>query len=43
LCGLNGVTNPSFLQHRLPDGTIDLRTNPGSQAFQMQLGARFQF
>ncbi len=43
LCGLNGVQNPNFLQIRQANGQISLLTNPGSQAFQMQLGARFQF
>lgn len=49
LCGLNGITNQNFLQVRRPTGSLagqfflapDL--NPGSQVFQMQLGARFQF
>lgn len=49
LCGLNGVQNINFLQIREQNptsvnlGKINLLTNPGSQAFQMQLGARFQF
>jgi hypothetical protein len=43
LCGLNGITNPSFLQIRDAAGNIDTRTVPGSQVFQVQLGARFQF
>jgi hypothetical protein len=45
LCGLNGVTNPNFL--RITDVNSGLllvnNTNPGSQVFQMQLGARFEF
>lgn len=49
LCGLSGVQNVNFLQIREQNsasvnfGKINLLTNPGSQAFQMQLGARFQF
>lgn len=45
LCGLQGVTNSAFLQVRDPaTGNILVNnTNPGSQVFQMQLGARFQF
>ena len=49
LCGLNGVTNVNFLQIREQNpsspnfGNINLTTNPGSQVFQVQLGARFQF
>jgi hypothetical protein len=48
-CGLDGITNPNFLQirERRPDninfGKIIVANNPGSQVFQMQLGARFQF
>lgn len=48
-CGLDGITNPNFLQVReqRPDninfGKIIVANNPGSQVFQMQLGARFQF
>jgi hypothetical protein len=45
LCGTRGITNPNFL--RITDATSGLllvnNTNPGSQVFQMQLGARFQF
>jgi hypothetical protein len=45
LCGLNGVTNLNFL--RTTDANTGAilvnNTNPGSQVFQMQLGARFQF
>jgi hypothetical protein len=46
---LDGITNPNFLQirERRPDninfGKIIVANNPGSQVFQMQLGARFQF
>lgn len=47
LCGLTGTNNPNFLQVREQTGTnagnINLSTNPGSQVFQVQLGARFQF
>jgi hypothetical protein len=45
LCGLQGVTNSQFfLQVRDAAGNILVNnTNPGSQVFQMQLGARFQF
>jgi outer membrane receptor for ferrienterochelin and colicin len=50
LCGSNGVpTNINFLQIREQNptssnfGKINLSTNPGTQAFQIQLGARFQF
>ena len=45
LCGNNGITNPVFLQVRDRNtGAILINnTNPGSQVFQMQLGARFQF
>lgn len=47
LCGLQGITNPNFLQVLNQTGSragqINLETNPGSQVFQVQLGARFQF
>jgi outer membrane receptor for ferrienterochelin and colicin len=49
LCGLNGITNFNFLQIRESTpgnanfGNINLTTVPGSQVFQIQLGARFQF
>jgi len=49
LCGFDGVTNVNFLQIREQNptninfGKINLTTNPGSQVFQVQLGARFQF
>ena len=45
LCGLNGVTNANFLRTTDPvTGAILVNnTNPGSQVFQMQVGARFQF
>lgn len=44
LCGLNGVANSAFLRTRDANGAILTNaTNPGSQVFQMQLGARFQF
>jgi hypothetical protein len=42
-CGFNGATNPLFLQVRDANGNLLLNNNPGSQVFQMQLGARFQF
>ncbi len=46
LCGSGGSPlNPNFLQIRDPStGAILINNvNPGSQVFQMQLGARFQF
>ncbi len=48
-CGLNGIGNINFLQVRQQNptsstfGQINLVNNPGSQVFQMQLGARFNF
>lgn len=48
-CGLDGITNINFLQVRQQNpssstfGEIITSNNPGSQVFQMQLGARFQF
>lgn len=42
-CGLNGVTNPNFLQLRDSNGTLFTSNFPASQVFQMQLGARFYF
>ncbi len=48
-CGLDGATNINFLQIRDQNpasanfGKLLLNNNPGSQVFQMQLGARFQF
>ena len=48
-CGLDGVTNPNFLQirERRPGnpnfGKINLLNSPGSQPFQVQIGARFYF
>jgi Carboxypeptidase regulatory-like domain len=53
-CGLDGITNSTFLQiidqrqivNNVANpayGKINLGNNPGSQVFQMQLGARFQF
>lgn len=48
-CGLNGITNVNFLQIREQNpasanfGKINLATNPNSQVFQVQLGARFLF
>lgn len=48
LCGLNGIANPNFMETRLLTGPFTgqlnvANVNPGSQVFQMQLGARFQF
>ncbi len=49
LCGFDGITNINFLQIREQNptssnfGNINLDTRPGSQVFQVQLGARFQF
>lgn len=48
-CGLDGITNINFAQVRQQNtlsSTFDqiiISNNPGSQVFQMQLGARFQF
>jgi hypothetical protein len=48
-CGLDGITNVNFLQVReqrvgnVNQGKIIIANSPGSQVFQMQLGARFQF
>lgn len=42
-CGLNGPTNPNFLQLRKANGQINLLNTPGSQPFQVQLGARLNF
>jgi Carboxypeptidase regulatory-like domain len=49
-CGLSGITNINFLNliqqttTATNFGKLNLAgTNPGSQVFQMQLGARFQF
>ncbi len=48
ICGLEGVTNVNFRQIREQranalNGQILLANNPGSQVFQAQIGARFQF
>jgi len=50
VCSLNGITNPNFLNliqqtaTATNFGRLNLQgVNPGSQVFQMQLGARFQF
>lgn len=51
LCGISGITNVNFLQIREQNPTssnfgnlaINNNINPGSQVFQVQLGARFQF
>jgi hypothetical protein len=47
LCGLYGVQNPNFLQIRdqtgVNAGRIASEVVPGSQVFQVQLGARFNF
>ena len=42
-CGLDGITNANFAQVRNSSDQIRISNNPGSQVFQMQLGARFQF
>lgn len=48
-CGLDGITNINFAQVRQQNpssstfGEIITSNNPGSQVFQMQFGARFQF
>jgi hypothetical protein len=48
-CGLDGISNPNFLQTREmrpgnPNfGKINLLNSPGSGPFQVQLGARFYF
>ncbi len=42
-CGLNGATNSNFLKIRDSNGNFVLRNNLGSQIFQTQLGARFEF
>lgn len=47
-CGLDGVTNVNFLQVRdqrpgATFGKINLLNSPGSQPFQVQIGARFLF
>ncbi len=42
-CGLNGVTNPIFLQIRDSDGDFILDNNAGTPVFQTQLGVRFEF
>lgn len=48
-CGLDGITNINFLQVRDQNptsstfGQLIVANNPGSQVFQVQFGARFQF
>jgi outer membrane receptor for ferrienterochelin and colicin len=47
-CGLDGITNLNFKQYNNQTGTLTGKLNiaglnPGSQVFQMQLGARFNF
>ena len=48
-CGLDGATNVNWLQlyDRRPNsatfGKLNLLNTPGSQPFQVQLGARLQF
>ena len=42
-CGLDGITNTNFMRVRNSNDQIIVSNNPGSQVFQMQLGARFQF
>jgi hypothetical protein len=44
LCGLAGITNANFMNFKTAAGQINSSSvTPASQAFQMQLGARFQF
>lgn len=43
LCGFNGSTNPNFLQVRDSSGNLFTSNSAGSQVFQAQFGARFQF
>jgi len=44
LCSYGVPTNPNFLQIRTSTGAINVQdARPGSQVFQMQLGARFQW
>jgi hypothetical protein len=44
LCGLAGITNANFMNFKTATGEINSSSvTPASQAFQMQLGARFQF
>lgn len=46
-CGMTGITNLNFLKVRNATGTfagkINVSNTPGSQVFQMQIGARLQF
>ena len=43
-CGLNGVSdNPNFQTIRDANGNFNLRNRLGSQIFQTQIGARFEF
>ncbi len=42
-CGLNGPTNPNFLQIRDGNGNFILGNALGSPIFQSQLGVRFEF
>ncbi|NNE67264.1 MAG: TonB-dependent receptor [Pyrinomonadaceae bacterium] len=42
-CGLSGATNSSFMQIRDSNGNFITRNNLGSQIFQTQIGARFEF
>jgi hypothetical protein len=53
-CGLDGITNTTFLQiidqRQIVNGVanpafgkLSIANNPGSQVFQMQIGARFYF
>jgi hypothetical protein len=43
-CGLNGATNPNFLKTRDSNGNlITFANSAGSEIFQTQFGARFEF
>lgn len=42
-CGLNGATNPNFLQLRDGSGNLITSNFTRTPVFQMQFGARFQF
>ncbi len=42
-CGLNGTTNPTFLQLRDSSGNLITSNFSRTPVFQMQFGARFQF
>ncbi|MDH3491933.1 MAG: hypothetical protein OEM82_00135, partial [Acidobacteriota bacterium] len=42
-CGLNGATNTRFMSLRNSNGDYELRNSLGSEIFQTQIGARFEF